>query len=462
MRKIQIKFIAVILTLTLSVSVVVASSYAWMVLSSSPAVAGIQVGIGGGNTVLIAPDIRVEAADGSVYHYPGRFTDHMNFHQQEAYEYLQELGHLNPVSTVNGVEWILPSYYSGSDIEVQQGRIPGGILKDITDFTVDRELRYANLSTEEEDKIDKGHYVYLDFWVAAPAEGYKLRVSTDVNALDGGSFVIDLPQPVPTESGYTLEAPAGSAASAVRVGFLANDLNVTDDTMAQYVSSPYFDDRYTHLKGFYQEPDAGYYMTIDGNRFTIYEPNGDAHPAYPEVDGLYVETKPLGLENGEIAEKQARSGREELLTVQRRSSWLTPTGTASATGSGDTALEQRFQTALAAGSPGGWDADKIADAFYGGYLQGQIAPYVKKGGFVSETENLYSALTTGKVSLEETATGINADAGATDDVYIIELERNVPQRIRMFIWLEGQDMDCIEQIASACFAVNIELACGDE
>ena len=53
-------------------------------------------------------------------------------------------------------------------------------------------------------------------------------------------------------------------------------------------------------------------------------------------------------------------------------------------------------------------------------------------------------------------------AGATEDVFIIELERNVPQRIRMFIWLEGQDVDCVDSVNSSSFMLNIELAGGSE
>ena len=50
-------------------------------------------------------------------------------------------------------------------------------------------------------------------------------------------------------------------------------------------------------------------------------------------------------------------------------------------------------------------------------------------------------------------------SGATDDVYITELEKNAPQRIRMFIWLEGQDADCVASGAGATyFALNLELA----
>ena len=49
-------------------------------------------------------------------------------------------------------------------------------------------------------------------------------------------------------------------------------------------------------------------------------------------------------------------------------------------------------------------------------------------------------------------------SGATEDVYIIRLERNVPQRIRMFIWLEGQDADCVNEVNTAGFVLSLELA----
>lgn len=450
MNKIHIKLIAMVVTLLLLVCVVGASSYAWMVLSKSPAVSGMQVAIGGGNTVLIAPDIVEVAEDGTVCHYPGKFSDKMNFSQQEAYSYLQQLGNLNPVSTTNGVDWILPAYYDSDDQEVLQGFVPNGAIKNVEDFYVDSELIYANVSATDTDSIEKGHYVYLDFWVVSPANSYKLRVSTGVEELDGGSFVVDLPKPVSTTQGYTLEQPEGSSASAVRVGFLANDLTLMDGAMSQYRKSRYFDQRFSALRGMYQEPDTGT-AYLDANRFTIYEPNGDNHPAHPQLDGYYVETKPLALENGRIVEKE----RNQNLTVQKTSMWLIPAG------SHVSALEQRFQTALYSGSWNDLTSQEMADRFYGNYLQGQIAPYVRKAGFVQKTSNLYAQLNAEKVPLQDATVGAT-NAGATDDAVIIELERNIPQRIRMFIWLEGQDVDCVEQIAAAAFAVNIELACGDE
>lgn len=451
MKKIQTKLIFMALALLLSVSVVVASSYAWLVLSSNPVATGIQVAIGGGNTVLIAPNITETASDGTVYHYPGYFSDRMNFDQQRAYGYLQQLGNLNPVSTVNGIDWMLPTYYNGNDPEVQQGLIPSGTIKDITDFLVDSELNYANIPADQKDKIHDGHYVYLDFWVVSPGNDYRLRVSTGLDELDGGSFVIDLMEPELDENGYSLKEPNGSAASVVRVGFLANDLILVDDSMVAYHNSAYYDERFDCLRGMYQEPNTGT-AYLEENRFTIYEPNGDYHPSNIELDGTYLETKPLGLTEGRITEQRTRNN----LTVQRRSFWMP-----SENDQDVTAIEQRFRTALYAGTWDNMTSEEVADVFYGNYLQGQISPYVHKGGFVQYTSNLYANLPFSQ-SFVPADVLANETKGATDDVYIIKLERNVPQRIRMFIWLEGQDMDCIDSVSTSRFAVSIELACGDE
>lgn len=450
MKKIYLKLISVALALILFASVVIASSYAWMVLSANPVTTGIQVSIGGGNTILIAPDIRETAQDGNVYHYPGVFQDKLNFGQHSAYEYLQQLGNLNPVSTVNGIDWILPEYYSGADAQVQNGLIPSGSLKDITEFSVDSELVYANLPAEEEDKIHEGHYVYLDFWVVSPGGDYTLRVSSNTDEQDGGSFVIDLPEPSATDLGYTFQDFGGGVCPAVRVGFLTNSVGLTDDTMLSYRYSDYYDERFFRLKGLLREPNTGT-AYLEEDRFTIYEPNGNSHPGDPQVDGTYVETKPLGLINDRIAALSV----ENNLTMQTKSDWKK-----AQTGS-STLLEQHLQAALFAHSTDGMSTEEVYDLFYNQYLQGQLSLYVNKGSFMQETQNLYTALQVGGGTVPADTLSAQSD-GATDDVYIIELEKNVPQRIRMFIWMEGQDIDCVDSIGSSRFAVNIEFAGGDE
>ena len=451
MNKLTLKLISVLLALVMSVTVVFASSYAWMVLSKSPAATGIQVAIGGGNTILIAPNVKAELQDGSVCNYPGVFFEKMDFDRQNAYAYLETIGKLNPVSTVNGVDWILPAYYSGVDQEVQEGLIPSGTIKEISDFHVDSELIYANVTADQAGKIHEGHYVYLDFWVVSPGNDFKLRVSTGVDEPEGGSFAINLPVAEMSDSGYVLKEPENGLSSAIRVGFLANDLLLTDDSLQLYSASSHYDERFTRLKGMYLEPNTGT-VYLDQNRFTIYEPNGDFHPMDPSIDGNYVETKPLGLVEGQIIEQRTRTN----LTVQKKSTWKKAVESTEST-----ALEQYFQTALYAQAGKDLSADEAETVFFDSYLQGQISPYVQKGGFVQLTGNLYGQLAEGggTVSAQKLSDQNN---GATNDVYIIELERNVPQRIRMFVWLEGQDVDCINGISASRLALNIELAGGDE
>lgn len=458
MTKVYMKLMAMSLALILSVCVVLMSSYAWLVLSGNPAATGMHVAIGGGNTILTAPNMKVEA-NGVIYNIPGHFSDKMNFGQQDSYAYLKELGNLTPVSTSNGIDWFLPTYYSGNDELVQQGKVPSGALRDISEFKVDSFLNHANLTTDKKEQIDKGNYVYLDFWVVAPGGDYTLRVSTGDGTEDGGSFVIDLLECKNSETGYVLEEPDGSAAAAVRVGFLANDVQLTDETMLQYKQSRYFDNQYKALRGMYLEPNTGAIYS-DADRFTIYEPNGDYHPANSELDGKYVETKSLQLVNGQIREKEI--SRENMnLTIQQRSTW------ASAGNGTQSAIEQRLQTARFAYLGEVLTEQELTDRLYGSYLQGQISTYVDKGSFVKNMGNMVSYFrTNGGVVTEDIlqSKSLTGDiyAGATDDMHIIKLERNVPQRIRMFIWLEGQDIDCIDSISSARFAINIELAGGDQ
>lgn len=440
MNKIYFKLIAITLTLVLSVSVVVMSSYAWFVLSGNPVATGIQISIGGGNTILVAPDV-TQVVDGQTYHYPGHFSDTMNFAQQQSYDYLKELGGLTPVSTADGVNWFLPEYYIYTDEAVQAGQALTGELKEVSEFSVDIGMEHANIPADEADLIHEGSYIYLDFWVVSPGENFTLRLSTGDDS--GGTFVMDQLEAQKGALVYSLEVPESMGAAAVRLGFLANPVRLTDDTMLYYQSSGGFDERYTSLQGAYLEKGGATYE-VDSNRFVIYEPNCDSHPSSNAPEGSYVVTNPVGLVDGKGAEVSI----SDRLNAQLTSRWYI------ADAGNGTAIQQRFQAAVMGMEIENMTAEEIRDSFFGDYLQGQISPYVDKGDFFAKSADLYKFGT----SITPTQLADLDTAGATDDVYIIELERNVPQRIRMFIWLEGQDVDCVNEVDTSSFMVNVELA----
>lgn len=443
MKRIYIKLIQMALILIVSITVVVSSSYAWMVLAGSPAVTGIQVAVGGGTTILIAPDV-TETVDGEVIHYPGFFSDEMKFHTQESYAFLQEVGGLTPVSTADGVHWFLPAYYDQSDKEVRYGTVPAGELKDISAFVLDSELAHANLSATEKEKVRDGNYLYLDFWVVSPSAEFQLRVSTGDDS--GGSFVVDLPEVSKTESGYEMQASKAGTSAAIRVGFLANQVQTGEDAMQRYEQSIYSTGKYTALRGLYHEPNTGSANLIS-NRFTIYEPNCDDHPQMVSADGRYIPTLPVA----QTAAGAVKQDVTDRVTAQLSSNWsLAENGT-------ELAVAQRFYAALM-GMEESLEAEEANARFYEEYLQRQVSAYVDKGDFIKRSGDL--RLLNNQSTAEQLAQ--LDQAGATEDVYIISLEKNVPQRIRMFIWLEGQDIDCVNEISTGSLIINLELAGSNE
>lgn len=439
------KLLAAGMLLLTAVVMVVATSFAWMTLSSSPLLQGIQVTIGGSGTVLVAPDVAV-VQNGETYHYPGTFSESMSFSDYEQYEYLQQVGGLVPVSTADGQYWYISAYYHQDDEEVQSGSALAGELRPTTEFLKDNLLTYANLTAEELEEEQRGNYVYLDFWVVAPIGGYKLRVSTSSES--AGSYVIDLMEPEQSGDTYVMTQVGQQTAASMRVGFLVNPDVLRDESMQLYTQSEGYNSAYTKLQGHYWEEgtwaEYGY-----GIRFTIYEPNGDLHPTvvtdsqgHAVEDGQYALTEPLG--RGGVP-----TAIFDRLTVQLKNTWVMA--------GEEPYISQMFGTYLISKPLDQVTASSLKQEFYSRWLGYQLHTYIDKGGFVANTAGLYSAAGDDHLVDASELAGLY-QAGATDDVYITELEKGVPQRIRLFIWLEGQDVDCINAASTGSFAVSIELS----
>ena len=435
LKKLYLKVIAVAVTMVMIITMSVSVSYAWVILSKNPAVSGAQITIAGGNTILLAPDmtevVNVDGEDITV-HYPGAFSDKIDLSDCATYDYLSDVCGLTPVSTADGLYWILANYDETT-----------GIIKDISKFGVDSTLQHANMSEPDHT----GSYIYIDFWVVSPGSEYKLRVSSDVKSREGSS-VIEIPKVKEDENsftGYALDDSSGEAASSVRVGFLASSSNAPDNDVLAYSRSRAFETRYGKLIGSYQEP-GNTPDPLDISKFTIYEPNGTLHTVQSLENGDYAATYPLGYDPymQVISEVDIR----DRLTVQSCSEWKLL--------GEQRQIDQVFQ----AGISGMHDVkeDRLLDKFFNEYLQWNVAPYITAGKFFTNTSTLYANLISGKADKDAIAENVET-SGATDDVYITELQRNTPQRIRMFIWIEGQDIDCAStNISVTDFLLNLELA----
>ena len=435
LKKMYIKVVATAITLIMIIAMTVSVSYAWMVLSKSPAVSGAQVTIAGGTSILLAQDIkRTVDIDGRTVtvHYPGSFSDQISL-DSDSYSYLSDLSGLTPISTADGLYWISATYDDAT-----------GIMKNISEFDVDGTLRRGNLTEPDAS----GCYIYLDFWVVSPGSEYKLRVSSDVKSGEGSS-IVEIPAVAEDEnalSGFSLRDTDGSTAATVRIGFLVNNGAAKNDDMLSYSRSSGFEQRYGKLLGKYQEPGEEINLA-DQYKFTIYEPNGTLHVSENAANGDYYITKPLSYDPflQTITEKDI----SDILTVQAGNSWRMF--------GEQRQIDQMFQ----AGVNGVEDLTKenATYKFFNNYLQWQTSTYISAGRFFTSTKTLYTnASSSGRVTAESLSANIGK-SGATDDVYITMLERNTPQRIRMFIWLEGQDIDCVSvNKESIEFILNLELA----
>jgi len=436
------KLIAAGIALVFTIVMVVTVTYAWGVISTAPSVDGMQVSVSAGNYILIASN-KTEVIDGVTYNFPGVFDGSLNFNLYDDYSYLSDIAPLAPVSTVDGQNWIIPSYYSYSDEEVQNGEAAVGYLKPTSDFTLDTNLSRANLTSSQSEYAKNGHYVYLDFWVVSPKDDYVLRFS---RGDDGGCFAIELPYFEENDdgSGYTMVETSGSVASSIRVGMMTNSISAGKSALEVYLSQEYANENFKDLKGVYSSVIRE--TLIENNeRFIVYEPNGDVHPNNEKLNGKYSITYPLTVYDGKIINYDIR----DRISVQYSSKLI------EAENGNGTVLEEDFRAAV-------WgkifsDSSEANNFFYGKCVQGQFLPYISTGFFAKFTEDLYDIASS---SNEDEQTVYMA--GATDDIYITVLKENVPQRIRMFVWIEGQDIDCTNIDGSRNVVLSLELAGGSQ
>lgn len=417
-RQYHIKILASALLIVLSLSMLVMVTFAWYVMSTAPEVSGMQIQIGS-DTIRVAPDCKDESGQ----HYPGAFQGVL---ETDTNAIPENFWGLIPVSTADGKHWFSATYES---LEDGGDQIDDKYLEDTT-------LSSANLTARPESG---GSYLYLDFWVVAPKD-YDLRVSTATQGSgQSGSYVKVFPQVKMDDAGnYSLDETQRQAESSLRIGFLVNEDVVSGES---YKNSTNHDSAYKILKGVYQE--QGNELPTSKTSFTIYEPNCDWH-ADTESNGHYNQTLPLAWKDGKVKPVTLESVQTKL-AAQTSATWTrTDDGT-------QTKLAQALQTALLDAKTTNrsvMNGQSAGEYLLNQYLKGQLSGYITSGQFIEKTGTLK----------DETDINTIKQSGAADDAVIVSLKKNVPQRIRMFVWLEGQDIDCTNEAALKTLLLNLELA----
>jgi hypothetical protein len=183
--------------------------------------------------------------------------------------------------------------------------------------------------------------------------------------------------------------------------------------------------------GFLIDPDGE--SDTYGTEFYIYEPNADQRskdtkPTHTYVHGYtfdedsykdqnYIKTDPIGV-NASTGKGEVQRLNTDRLIVQKTSEW------------NQTSAAEKIQTDKPLNSN---DVNKM-----GRFLtDDDVSAAYAAGGTVIPTAD---------------------SAGEIASKVILTLKQEDPVKVRLFIWLEGQDVDCWNDIAAGSFVVNLELA----
>lgn len=428
------KLIAAIVLLATSALLLLTVTVAWFTLSTSPEIDGIRITIAGDNTIMIAENLSFLNDENIIINYPGTFSKTGNLTSPTEVK-------LSPVSTADGVNWFIPTISADGEM----------IVDSLQDFSVDNSMMYANSKD--------GGYVYIDFWVVSQLSDCYLRLSTgDLNKSEEnaelGSYLVQLPETVKdrlSDTGYRLDDSNQTLSSSVRVGFLVNnEVITTSEEMTAYASSEGYNDNFRKLKGIYGGEEDNY-------SFLIYEPNGLSHPqnGYSTQltknglesilceNGEYLITRPIGFDE---------NGNKSLVNIADRLLVQTTCGWKRNEKDG-LELDTVYQNYLKDATISKFSED---ESEYYAHIDYNFLQYVDAGHMFNSTWDLYDHADDGVVDKESLT--LIPQNNVVLESNIVVLEKNVPQRIRMFVWLEGQDVDCNKEASGQTVALRLELA----
>lgn len=388
------------LSLLLALLMFAGASYAWFSLSTHPEIGSMQVTLYTNRTLLVA------ASQAGEYGQRLDLADELSGYVE-----------LKPVSTADGIHWYLPTYEAI------------GLLKDPSQFDLDTRLDHANVAKVDasgqplqglalKNAREKGYYVYADFWLKTEEPACQVRLSVpgqqtldDWEIQQGayGTYALSL---FIRPEGADTAILEPQAQTALRAGFLCDP----DDPATR---------RFTiYEPNANQRSNLGKPRTGDGLTDTPYVSGYDVAADLSNYkEGFYIPTYPIGPDpaspsfSGMITEPDyARQ------IIQKKSAWDL------------TALEAVL--AARQRQPG---SNEVASM----------------GRFVADNQALAKAVAPA-TGMAPMAVGINESIAG--EPVIIRLVQEVPRKIRLFFWIEGQDVDCWNDIASGSFAVNLELA----
>ena len=248
----------------------------------------------------------------------------------------------------------------------------------------------------------------------------------------------------------------------------------------KYIAGYDYDADLITYEGFKSEIGATVNIDADDNE-TVAE-YGEDHDAVLYQDGNYIETKPIALVSGDGEDDyQEKSIDPANLIIQKNSSWKAESITDLLQNGGNYGTLTSNDVNIGGFLPSAGVYSAMADSLlrYDETYLNESADHLKvETGYVDlisrtpsrtvvrtvieevDGEEEERQVTSTEVLDDESFRLVN-ETVSSGDTLITTLKANEPLKIRLFIWIEGQDVDCWNDIAAGSFRVNLELSAED-
>ena len=424
MRRNNITKIAMACTaMLLSLAMLGLASFAWMTLSTNPEIRGLQFTINADRALLVS-------------------LDGVDYKQEVdmSPKFKAFANVLRPVSTYDGEHWYVCDYDERTG-DVKQDTIR--YLANGEGCNVEIEKKENETDAEYAERIKNSFYVYTDIYLKTEDESCKVYLSspngneTAEEKQKGhyGTYVMSYVN----QEKSAIKLITGGAETCARVGMMFNPTPTDDDSgiLTQPIVSNVTANGVANKLFYIYEPNADKRSELDKtdteyktDQYIIGSFRSKDEAVYEHSDGLYYQTYPVKYvaENGDKTWEIARFPLNRLI-VQETSKWKT-----------------KDQIPLE-------DITSLTKEGLNSNLIGKI------GQFATNTGQLYPSDPTKTLAYEKVnMSGTTVDKESVSPYPLCTLTKDKPVKVRLFFWIEGQDIDCWNDVAGTSFMVNLEFS----
>lgn len=445
------------------VFVLAIATLSWYTLSVNPEIKGLKANMSGSGLIYVNT-----TNDKDTY----SFSKELNIKD--------DIAGLKPISTVDGINWFICKYDLQGNILSSSKASSSGITQyNYLKFpyggnvTKSDEKSYLNNAIDNNrnlDYLDFGYYVYTDVYLINYTEDCDVYLSAPSNThLDdieyeesehAGTFI----KSYTVDENNNITLIEGGTSSSIRIGFknLGSVLpvNLAEDLTPNKYSGEV-------------ENENLYYTDIVMDDFIILEPNADERSNINDedcspdiyVDGFnlkilkdnneslegYIQTYPIKLKDTSV-----NSANNIIVTSDRnqmRSKFRTIDGSTS----------RLNENTLITQSKATWNTDVEVTSNLTSSNIANMGTF-RNGSEFYEHESIenndYTLQSYGNGYLSSKFENDNSENEENNiaSIPITHLTEGIPNKIRIYIWIEGQDIDCWNNIVDNHFLVNIEFA----